>query len=161
MAGAEMGFAPRKSVEQVEEGDELAPRFDEHGLIPVVTTDSSSGELLMHGYMNAEALRRTIETAEAHYYSRSRQCLWHKGATSGFVQHVEELLIDDDQDALWLRVRVEGGASCHVGYRSCFYRRVATGGVIGDEPLKLQFTETERVFDPKEVYAGAPNPTQL
>ena len=161
MAGAKTGFAPRNSVEQVEEGDELAPRFDQDGLIPVVTTDSSSGELLMHGYMNAEALRRTIETAEAHYYSRSRQCLWHKGATSGFVQHVEELLIDDDQDALWLRVRVVGGASCHVGYRSCFYRRVATGRAIGDEPLKLQFTETERVFDPKEVYGDAPNPTQL
>jgi len=111
MSGLGDGFAPRVSVEQVEEGDELAPKFDADGLIPVVTTDSTSGELLMHGYMNAEALRRTIETGEAHYYSRSRQCLWHKGATSGFVQHVEAMYIDDDQDAVWLRVRVDGGAS--------------------------------------------------
>lgn len=155
------GFAPRTSIEQVEEGNELAPRFDADGLIPVVTTDVSSGELLMHGYMNAEALSRTIETGEAHYYSRSRQCLWHKGATSGFVQHVEAMYIDDDQDAVWLRVRVDGGASCHVGYRSCFYRRIPTGSSPGKAPVTLEFTETERVFDPKAVYGDAPNPTQL
>jgi phosphoribosyl-AMP cyclohydrolase len=88
-------FAPRRSIEQVEEGAELAPKFDEHGLIPVVTTDYASGELLMQGYMNADALRRTIETREAHYFSRSRQALWHKGATSGLIQRVRELLIDD------------------------------------------------------------------
>ncbi|MDX1563611.1 MAG: phosphoribosyl-AMP cyclohydrolase, partial [Gammaproteobacteria bacterium] len=99
-------FAQRTSVEQVEEGTELAPKFDANGLIPVVTTDYSSGELLMHGYMNAEALERTIATREAHYFSRSRQALWHKGATSGLVQHVKELLIDDDQDCVWLRVDV-------------------------------------------------------
>mgnify|MGYP000688786760 CR=1 FL=1 len=93
-------FAPRRSIEQVEEGTELAPKFDEHGLIPVVTTDYSSGELLMHGYMNADALRATINTGEAHYFSRSRQVLWHKGATSGLVQKVRELLIDDDQDCV-------------------------------------------------------------
>ena len=161
MSGTGDGFAPRVSVEQVEEGDELAPKFDADGLIPVVTTDSDSGELLMHGYMNAEALRRTIETGEAHYYSRSRQCLWHKGATSGFVQHVEAMYIDDDQDAVWLRVRVDGGASCHVGYRSCFYRRIPTGAEMPPEPLRLEFTETERVFDPSEIYGDAPNPTQL
>lgn len=161
MAGAQRGFAKRVSIEQVEEGDELAPRFDDDGLMPVVTTDSSSGELLMHGYMNAEALARTIETGEAHYYSRSRQCLWHKGATSGFVQHVEDMFVDDDQDAVWLRVRVEGGASCHVGYRSCFYRRIPTGTAPGDGPISLEFTETERVFDPKAVYGDAPNPTKL
>ncbi|HZD26971.1 MAG TPA: phosphoribosyl-AMP cyclohydrolase [Alphaproteobacteria bacterium] len=155
-------FARRISVEQVEEGDELAPKFDDAGLIPVVTTDYDSGELLMHGYMNAEALKRTIETGEAHYYSRSRKQIWHKGATSGLVQAVRELRIDDDQDAVWLRVSVAGsGASCHVGYRSCFYRSVPTGPAPAAAPLKLTFEETEKVFDPKDVYGDAPNPTQL
>ncbi len=82
----------------------------------------------MVGYMNAEALRKTIETGEAHYWSRSRQVLWHKGATSGLVQKVVELMIDDDQDCVWLKVDVAGsGASCHVGYRTCFYRRIPLG----------------------------------
>jgi phosphoribosyl-AMP cyclohydrolase len=153
-------FAPRISVEQVEEGAELAPRFDEHGLIPAVTTDYASGELLMHGYMNAEALERTIATGEAHYYSRSREALWHKGATSGLVQRVRELLIDDDQDCVWLRVDVGGsGASCHVGYRSCFYRRVPVGTAA--DSITLEVTEHEKVFDPKDVYGDAPNPTKL
>lgn len=152
-------FSPRLSIEQVEEGVELAPKFDERGLIPAVTTDYASGELLMHGFMNAEALKLTIETGEAHYFSRSRQALWHKGATSGFVQKVRELLIDDDQDCVWLRVDVSGGASCHVGYRSCFYRRVPLGASEGT--LELEFTEHERVFDPEEIYGDAPNPTQL
>lgn len=155
-------FAARESVEQVEEGVELAPKFDRDGLIPVVTTDHASGEVLMHGYMNAEALKRTIETGEAHYYSRSRQALWRKGATSGFVQRVRSMLIDDDQDAVWLRVEVAGGASCHVGYRSCFYRQVPIGpDVFKAAPVRLEFTESERVFDPKDVYGDAPNPTQL
>ena len=153
-------FAARRSVEQVEEGSELAPKFDERGLIPVVTTDFGSGEVLMQGYMNAEALRKTIETREAHYYSRSRKALWHKGATSGLVQHVQELLIDDDQDCVWLRVEVAGsGASCHVGYRSCFYRRVPLGESSAGAPL--EFIETDKVFDPNEVYGDVPNPTQL
>lgn len=150
-------FAPRRSIEQVEEGTELAPKFDEQGLIPAVTTDYDSGELLMHGFMNAEALEKTIATGEAHYFSRSRQALWHKGATSGLVQRVRELLIDDDQDCVWLRVDVAGGASCHVGYRSCFYRRVP----LADAGAALQFTETAKVFDPKDVYGDAPNPTKL
>jgi phosphoribosyl-AMP cyclohydrolase len=154
-------FAERKSVEQVEEGHELAPRFDANGLIPVVTTDYHSGELLMHAYMNAEALAKTIELGEAVYYSRSRKCLWHKGATSGLVQKVRELRIDDDQDTVWLRVDVQGGASCHVGYRSCFYRTVPVGDASNLPDLKLEFTETEKVFDPKKVYGDAPNPTQL
>ena len=153
-------FAARRTVEQVEEGRELAPRFDEHGLIPAVTTDHASGELLMVGYMNAEALRRTIETGEAHYWSRSRQALWHKGGTSGLVQRVRELLVDDDQDCVWLRVEVAGGASCHVGYRTCFYRRVPVG-VTANRPVPLEFTLTEKVFDPQVVYGDAPNPTKL
>ncbi|MCZ6862417.1 MAG: phosphoribosyl-AMP cyclohydrolase [Alphaproteobacteria bacterium] len=151
-------FSPRTSIEQVEEGDVLAPKFGADGLIPVVTTDAKSGEVLMHGYMNEEALRRTMETGQAHYYSRSRQALWHKGASSGLFQHLVEMRIDDDQDAVWLAVRVDGGASCHVGYRSCFYRTVPFGK---PGPVKLTFTESEKVFDPKEVYGDAPNPTKL
>lgn len=156
-------FGERKTVEQVEEGTELAPKFDANGLIPAVTTDFESGELLMHGFMNAEALTRTIATGEAHYFSRSRQAIWHKGATSGLTQKVVELRIDDDQDCVWMRVEVAGGASCHVGYRSCFYRTMpfgaATKGAAG--PLGLTFTETEKVFDPEEVYPGVENPTKL
>ncbi|MEM8782215.1 MAG: phosphoribosyl-AMP cyclohydrolase [Planctomycetota bacterium] len=151
-------FAPRQSVQQVEEGHDLAPKFDEHGLIPVVTTDYTSGEVLMHAYMNAEALTKTIELGEAVYWSRSRKCIWHKGATSGLVQRVRELRIDDDQDCVWIRADVQGGASCHVGYRSCFYRAVPVGGDAGQP---LSFTETEKVFDPKAVYGDAPNPTKL
>lgn len=158
-------FAARTSVEQVEEGDLLAPKFDDRGLVPCVTTDHESGELLMHGYMNEEALRRTIELGEAVYWSRSRQCLWHKGATSGLVQRVVEMRVDDDQDCVWLRVDVTGGASCHVGYRSCFYRRVPTGAegaaALASGEVRLAFTEFEKVFDPKAVYGDAPNPTKL
>lgn len=153
-------FATRSSVEQVEEGTELAPRFDEQGLIPCITTDFSSGEVLMHAYMNADALRRTIELGEAFYWSRSRATLWHKGATSGLVQRVREMRIDDDQDCVWLQVDVAGGASCHVGYRSCFYRKVPVG-VARQAATELSFTETEKVFDPQAVYGDAPNPTRL
>ena len=164
-SGAPVRFRSRTSVEQVEESNDLAPRFDDQGLIPVVTTDASTGELLMQGYMNSEALRLTIRTGEAHYYSRSRQTLWHKGATSGFVQTVRELLIDDDQDCVWLRVDVTGGASCHVGYRSCFYRRVPVGAEFErlqkEGHVDLEWTDTEKVFDPQEVYGDAPNPTVL
>lgn len=152
-------FHPRTSVEQVEEGCLLSPKFDAQGLIPVVTTDAGSGELLMHAYMNAEALERTIHSGEAHYWSRSRGCLWHKGATSGLVQEVVELRIDDDQDCLWMRVRVGGsGASCHVGYRSCFYRGIPLRDTAGQP---LEFHEPAKTFDPVEVYGDAPNPTKL
>jgi len=165
MSGVPVRFQARTSVEQVEESSELAPKFDDRGLITVVTTDFQSGELLMQGYMNAEALQRTIATGEAHYWSRSRQTLWHKGATSGLVQTVRELLIDDDQDCVWLRVDVAGGASCHVGYRSCFYRRVPVGAEFEARQaagkIELEWTETEKVFDPEEVYGDAPNPTIL
>ncbi len=161
MSESVVNFNPRVTVEQVEEGNQLAPKFDANGLIPCVTTDYASGELLMHGYMNEEALRKTIELGEAVYYSRSRQTLWHKGATSGLVQKVREMRIDDDQDCVWLRVEVlGGGASCHVGYRSCFYRRVPVGQERTDGEV-LVFMEDEKAFDPKAVYGDAPNPTQL
>lgn len=157
-------FGKRVSVEQVEEGAELAPKFDADGLIPVVTTDMETGEVLMHAYMNADALQKTIAHGEAYYWSRSRQCLWHKGATSGLVQRVVEMRIDDDQDAVWLRVRVEGDASCHVGYRSCFYRSVPVAGpdnASRNMPLTLRFEEAEKTFDPEAVYGDTPNPTRL
>ncbi|MEM6820463.1 MAG: phosphoribosyl-AMP cyclohydrolase [Verrucomicrobiota bacterium] len=152
-------FYPRESVEQVEESCQLAPKFDSNGVIPVVTTDFESGELLMHAYMNEEALRLTIETGEAHYWSRSRQCLWRKGATSGLVQHLRDIRIDDDQDCVWLRVKVAGsGASCHVGYRSCFYRSIPYGESAGKD---LEFQESTKTFEPKDVYGDAENPTKL
>lgn len=165
MSGIPIRFHARRSVEQVEEGADLAPKFDQRGLIAAVTTDAESGELLMQGYMNAEALRQTIATGEAYYYSRSRDTLWHKGATSGLVQEVVELMIDDDQDCIWLKVSVTGGASCHVGYRSCFYRRIPVADDFADKQqdgrVDLEFTDTSKVFDPKEVYGDAPNPTVL
>ena len=157
-------FSARTSVEAVEEGMLLAPKFDAHGLIPVITTDAATGEVLMHAYMNEAALLKTLETGEAHYYSRSRQKLWHKGATSGLVQTVQQLLIDDDQDCLWMKVKVAGsGASCHVGYRSCFYRQISHGeeGIKANRPIALTLTETNKTFDPIAVYGDAPNPTQL
>ena len=153
-------FKERKTVEQVEEGDELAPKFDENGLLPVVTTDAKTGQVLMLGYQNAEALRLTIEKGEAYYWSRSRGCLWHKGATSGLIQKVVDIRIDDDQDAIWLNVELQGlEASCHVGFKSCFYRSIPTGS-IKDE-IKLIYKEDEKMFDPKDVYGDAPNPTKL
>ena len=165
MSAATIKFQARRSIGQVEEGNDLAPKFDARGLITVVTTDVESGELLMQGYMNAEALGLTIRTGEAHYYSRSREVLWHKGATSGFVQNVRELLVDDDQDCIWLRVEVTGGASCHVGYRSCFYRSVPVGEEFerlqSDGHIGLKWIDTDKVFDPEEVYGDAPNPTKL
>ena len=152
-------FEKRKSIEQVEESTELAPKFDENGLIPVVTTDFSSGEVLMQGFMNEEALKLTIKNGEAVYFSRSRNTIWHKGKTSGLVQKIKEIRIDDDQDCVWLRVEVVGGASCHVGFRSCFYRSIPIDN--NDSKIVLKFEEKEKVFDPKEVYGNAPNPTKL
>jgi phosphoribosyl-AMP cyclohydrolase len=154
-------FSNRESIEQVEEGNELAPKFDSDGLIAAVTTDAKSGDVLMLGYMNAEAFAKTIETGEAHYWSRSRKVLWHKGATSGLVQKIVDLRIDDDQDAVWLKVDIAGsGASCHVGYMSCFYRSIPTGEKPSPE-LKLEYQEQSKTFDPDDVYGDAPNPTQL
>ena len=154
-------FKKRENIFEFEEGKLLAPKFDSNGLIPVTTTDSSSGDLLMHGYMNEEALKKTIETKEAHYWSRSRNALWHKGKTSGFVQKVIELRIDDDQDALWMSVDIGNGASCHVGYKSCFYRSIPLGPIKKTEEVELEFKEKSKKFDPEKVYEGQPNPTKL
>ena len=158
----EAKFEKRLSIEQVEESRSLAPKFDDNGLIPVVTTDFKNGEVLMQGYMNAESFGMTLELGEAVYYSRSRRQIWHKGKTSGLVQSIKEIRIDDDQDCVWLRVDVDGGASCHVGYRSCFYRSVPFGKDIDNsDKIELKFEEKEKVFDPKEVYKDQPNPTKI
>lgn len=154
-------FHKRVSVEEVEEGSTLSPKFDKNGLIPCVTTDSETHEVLMLGYMNAEALIKTVEEGEAYYFSRSRQKVWHKGATSGLIQAVKEIRIDDDQDSIWLSVEVGGsGASCHVGYKSCFYRSIPIKNKISKN-IELKWEEDKKLFDPIEVYGYAPNPTKL
>ena len=154
-------FEERKNIKQVEESTDFAPKFGSDGLIPVVTTDFESGELLMQGYMNKEAFIQTLKLGEAVYYSRSRKSLWHKGKKSGFIQIIKEIRIDDDQDCVWLRVTVNGGSSCHVGYRSCFYRSIPFGQSANKSKVILEFKEKEKVFDPQEVYGDAPNPTKL
>ena len=154
-------FKKRDNIKEVEEGKYLSPKFDENGLIPVITTDFQTGDILMHGYMNNEALKKTIETKEAHYWSRSRKKIWRKGQVSGFVQIVKEIRIDDDQDSLWLSVDIGSGASCHVGYRSCFYRSIPLGKIKNEEELEMEFKEKKKIFDPKKVYKDEPNPTKL
>ena len=154
-------FKKRDNIKEVEEGKYLSPKFDENGLIPVITTDFQTGDILMHGYMNDGALKKTIETKEAHYWSRSRKKIWHKGQVSGFVQIVKEIRIDDDQDSVWLSVDIGSGASCHVGYRSCFYRSIPLGKIKNEEELQMEFKEQEKIFDPKKVYKDEPNPTKL
>lgn len=115
----------RSSTASVETGLIAALKFDERGLIPVTTTCAEHGGLLMQAWMNADAFTRTVETGQAHYWSRSRSQLWHKGATSGELQHIVDIRTDCDQDSLWLIVRQDGGGCCHVGHPSCFYRRVS------------------------------------
>ena len=154
-------FKKRDNIKEVEEGKYLSPKFDENGLIPVITTDFQTGSILMHGYMNDEALKKTIETKEVHYWSRSRKKIWRKGQVSGFVQIVKEIRIDDDQDSVWLSVNIGNGASCHVGYRSCFYRSIPLGKIKNEEELEMEFKEEKKIFDPKKVYKNEPNPTKL
>lgn len=130
----------------VEEGLALRPKFDAAGLVTCVTTDAASGDVLMVAFMNEEALHKTVETSEAWYYSRSRKALWRKGESSGHIQRVIEMRIDCDQDAVWIRVEQQGGAACHTGRRSCFYRSVTPDG-------QLALVDADRVFDPATVYA--------
>ncbi len=142
-------MAGRNADTEAEESLVFAPRFDADGLVTCVATDVATGQVLMVAHMNAEALQRTIQTAEAHYYSRSRRALWKKGETSGHVQRVVEMRLDCDQDAVWIKVEQHGGGACHTGRRSCFYRSV---------PLKqpgavsLQFRDADKTFDPQAVY---------
>jgi phosphoribosyl-AMP cyclohydrolase len=146
-------FAPRDSSDEVEEGFALVPKFDADGLLACVATDAATGEVLMIAYMNADALAKTIETAEAWYFSRSRRKLWRKGETSGHVQRVIEMRIDCDQDAVWIKVEQMGPGTCHTGRRSCFYRAVPLGRPAGT--IELQFRDGTRTFDPVAVYGEA------
>ena len=126
------------SKSDIETGNRLAPKFDADGLLPAVTTDADTGEVLMVAYMNADALEKTLATGEAHYWSRSRGELWHKGATSGQVQIVEELRVDCDQDTVLLRVRPQGdGGCCHVGFRTCFFRKSDKDGTLTTDQERL------------------------
>ena len=154
-------FKKRDNIKQIEEGKYLAPKFDNNGLIPAITTDFQTGDILMHGYMNEESLKKTIENKEAYYWSRSRNKIWHKGQVSGFVQKVKEIRIDDDQDSIWLSVDIGDGASCHVGYKSCFYRSIPLGKIKDSKELEMQFIEKKKIFDPKKIYKDEPNPTKL
>ena len=133
----------------IEEGLALAPKFDADGLVTCVATDAATGDVLMVAHMNAEALRRTVETGEAWYYSRSRRALWKKGESSGHSQRVIEMRVDCDQDAIWIKVEQSGPGACHTGRRSCFYRAVPLrqAGAV-----KLEFRDAGKTFDPKAVY---------
>ena len=154
-------FKKRENITEIEEGKLLSPKFDNDGLIPVVTVCYKTKDVLMHGYMNMEALKKTIETKEAHYWSRSRKQIWHKGKISGFIQKVIEIRIDDDQDSIWLKVDIGQGSSCHVGYRSCFYRSIPLGKIDNARQIEMKFEEKEKSFDPEKVYKGETNPTKI
>lgn len=124
-------FPTLTDTHALERGDQIAPRFDDNGLIAAVATHADTGEVLMFAWMNAEALHLTLTTGQAHYWSRSRGELWLKGATSGQIQQVVETRIDCDQDCVWIKVRPQGdGGACHVGFRSCFYRVVENGRLV-------------------------------
>jgi phosphoribosyl-AMP cyclohydrolase len=133
----------------IEEGLAFLPKFDADGLVTVVATDAASGDLLMVAHMNAEALKKTIETGEAWYFSRSRRALWRKGESSGHVQRVTEMRVDCDQDAVWIKVAQGGPGACHTGRRSCFYRAVPLGQ---KGAVTLEFRDADKTFDPKAVY---------
>jgi phosphoribosyl-AMP cyclohydrolase len=135
------------AINEIEEGLAFRPKFDASGLVTCVATDAVTGEVLMVAHMNDEALRKTIASGEAWYFSRSRNALWRKGETSGHTQRVIEMRMDCDQDAIWIRVE-QTGAACHTGRRSCFYRKVS-GGEGG---AQLSFVDADRVFDPKDAY---------
>ncbi len=122
----------------------MRPDFEKcDGLVPAIAQDAETGEVLMMAYMNEEAWDKTLETGEVHYFSRSRHSLWHKGGTSGHVQKVKAIRLDCDSDTILVRIEQIGGAACHKGYRSCFYRELKDGEVVECSPI---------VFDPKEVY---------
>jgi phosphoribosyl-AMP cyclohydrolase len=124
-------FSPPGDTAALEHGAAITPRFDANGLVACVATHAHTGEVLMLAWMNAEALALTLQTGQAHYYSRSRQALWKKGETSGQIQTVRELRIDCDQDAVWIKVEPQGdGGACHTGARSCFYRVWQDGRLV-------------------------------
>ena len=139
------------SKHELEEGSVFAPRFNDQGLIPAVCTDAVSGDVLMFAWMNQEALQESISTGVACYWSRSRGKLWRKGETSGNTQEIVEMRTDCDQDVVWLSVRQHGGAACHTGRRSCFYR-IVSSDTASSNGASLQMMDTVRLFNPKDIY---------
>ena len=144
------------SKKEMEESLNFTPVFDEKGLIPCITTSAKTGKVLMFAYMNEESLRRSIETGEAHYWSRSRNALWHKGATSGLTQKIISMRTDCDQDCIWIAVEApapapEKEASCHTGRESCFYREIPCTSKNANDP-KMTLIDAKMIFDPKDVY---------
>jgi phosphoribosyl-AMP cyclohydrolase len=148
---SQLQFSPRPDKKELDESSAFSPKFDENGLIAAMAIDQATREPLMLAYMNEESLKMTIEKGEAVYFSRSRQELWHKGATSGHTQQVHEIRTDCDQDALILYVTQKGAGACHTGRRSCFYRAVT---IPPRTPVDLHFVDDEKTFDPNQVYGG-------
>ena len=156
-------FDERNNIKQIEEGNTFCPKFNKEGLIPCITIENNTNETLMFSYLNEEALKKSILTKKAHYYSRSRKNIWLKGEVSGMSHDIQDIFVDDDQDAIIFIVILnkpsKGGieASCHVGYKSCFYRKVK----LSDNKISLVFTENKKSFDPEKVYEGIENPTKI
>ncbi|MCF6322514.1 MAG: phosphoribosyl-AMP cyclohydrolase [Rhizobiaceae bacterium] len=144
-------FPPPSDKKELESSTAFTPRFDKDGLITAIVTDYDSGELLMVAHMNDEALAKTIATGSSYFWSRSRQELWHKGATSGTRQNVHEIRTDCDQDAIWLKVTVAGaGATCHTGMKACFYRTVE----LKDGKTRLVRDRIDPLFDSSDIYGN-------
>ena len=156
-------FKKRVSIEQIEEGIDFCPRFNADGLLPCITVEHHTNMILMFSFITEEALKKTIMTKKGHYFSRSRKSIWLKGEVSGMYHQIINIYVDDDQDSIIYEVKLnepkKGGkkASCHVGYKSCFYRKLSTE----EEDINLEFIEKEKSFDPKKVYEGISNPTKV
>ena len=159
----EIIFTERKSVEQIEEGNSFCPRFNENSLIPCITVEKNTNDILMFSYVNKEGLIKSIQSKKAYYFSRSRNKLWLKGEVSGMYHNIHDIYVDDDQDCIIYEVSLEkpvkGGekASCHVGYKSCFYRKID----FEKQKVSLKFTENKKLFDPNIVYKDIQNPTKI
>jgi phosphoribosyl-AMP cyclohydrolase len=156
-------FAQRSSVQEIEEGTSFTPKFNADGLLPCITVEYETNQILMFSYLTEEALKKSISLKLAHYYSRSRNNIWLKGEVSGMKHFIEDIFIDDDQDSIIYVVRLnepsKGGkkASCHVGYKSCFYRKIK----VKEKSIELEFTEKEKSFNPDIIYDGIANPTKI
>ena len=156
-------FKQRETVKQIEESKDFCPKFNNEGLLPCITIESKTNTILMFSFVTKDALKKTIKTKRAHYFSRSRNSIWLKGETSGMFHDIIDIYIDDDQDCLIYEVNLskptKGGkkASCHVGYKSCFYRKIDTS----KKQITLKFIEKTKAFDPKKVYKNIENPTKI
>lgn len=159
-----IAFKKRTSIKQIEEGTDLCPKFNNEELLPCITVEEKTKEILMFSYINDTSFKKSIETKKAHYFSRSRKSIWLKGETSGMYHHIKKIFVDDDQDCIIFEVKLtkptKGGkeASCHVGYKSCFYRKVV---VRNNGEISLKFTKKNKSFDPDIIYKGLPNPTKI